>query len=70
MSRVSVRGEDDLGITVSYWESLDAIRSWGEHAEHRLAQELGRSRWYEAFSLRIYRAESEASYDLTRKEDQ
>ena len=34
----SARGADGVGITVSYWESLEAIRAWGEVAEHRLAQ--------------------------------
>src|SRR4051812_11811980 len=55
----SARGEDGLGITVSYWDSLEAIERWGKHAEHRLAQHLGRTRWYEAFSLRVSRVEVE-----------
>ena len=38
----SVRGADGVGITVSYWSSLEAIRAWRVHAEHRLAQEKGR----------------------------
>ena len=33
----SARGSDGLGITVSYWDNLDAIRRWREHAEHRQA---------------------------------
>jgi len=53
----SARGVDGLGITVSYWESEDAIRNWRQHAEHRLAQELGRSTWYSRFSLRVCRVE-------------
>lgn len=38
----SVRGADGLGITVSYWTSLEAIRAWKEQVEHREAQRLGR----------------------------
>ena len=53
----SARGADGLGITVSYWESEDAIRCWREHAEHRLAQQHGREKWYARFSLRICRVE-------------
>src|SRR5262245_35505861 len=45
--------DDDVGITVSYWESLEAVRAWGRHVEHRVAQAEGRSRWYEAFRLRV-----------------
>jgi len=48
----SVR-EGAIGITVSYWESLEAIRSWGRHTEHREAQRLGRESWYEKYSIRI-----------------
>ncbi len=49
----SVRGDDGVGITVSYWESLEAVRAWGRNAEHLLAQRLGRETWYESFTLRI-----------------
>jgi len=53
----SARGADGLGITVSYWQSEEAIRRWREHAEHRLAQQQGREKWYARFSLRICRVE-------------
>lgn len=49
----------DLRITVSYWRDLDAIKRWREHAEHRLAQEKGRSTWYRCYQLRICRVERE-----------
>lgn len=44
---------NDIGITVSYWESLEAIRAWKAHAEHRIAQETGRKQWYSAYKTRI-----------------
>lgn len=53
----STRGEDGLGITVSYWSSLDSIRAWREHAEHIIAQDQGRAKWYSHYSLRICRVE-------------
>src|SRR5262249_61855993 len=55
----SVRAADGQGITVSYWQSLEAIREWGRHVEHRVAQAAGRARWYETFRLRICRVEQE-----------
>ncbi len=36
------RGEDGLGITVSYWRSLEDIRAWKAMQEHTMAQHLGR----------------------------
>jgi heme-degrading monooxygenase HmoA len=61
----SVRGEDGVGITVSYWESLEAIRHWRENAEHREAQSLGKSRWYESFRLRICRVERDYEFETS-----
>src|SRR5262245_56373352 len=58
----SARGSDGVGITVSYWNSLEAIKHWREHAEHRLAQRQGRERWYERFHLRICRVERAYSF--------
>ena len=48
---------NELGITVSYWESLEAIRHWKAHAEHRIAQDLGRKQWYAAYKTRVCRVE-------------
>ncbi|KFN51362.1 antibiotic biosynthesis monooxygenase family protein [Arenimonas composti] len=53
----SVRDADGLGITVSYWESEDAIAAWRRHAEHTAARDDGRARWYAGFELRVARVE-------------
>lgn len=53
-----------LGITVSYWQDLGAIKAWKAVAEHRLAQRLGRERWYGAYKTRISRVERD--YDFLR----
>ncbi len=38
----SARGEDGMGITVSYWSSLESIADWKRDLEHLEAQQLGR----------------------------
>jgi heme-degrading monooxygenase HmoA len=53
----SVRDPNGVGITVSYWSSLDAISAWRAHAEHRVAQAGGRGKWYAHFELRVARVE-------------
>ena len=53
---------EEIGITVSYWESLDAIKIWKGHAEHLVAQEKGRSLWYKAFKTRISRVERDYEF--------
>lgn len=58
----SVR-EGAIGITVSYWDSMEAIDGWRKHAEHREAQRMGRDAWYDAYSVRVARVEYSRSFD-------
>lgn len=58
----SARDPRGFGITVSYWDSLEAIQAWRQNVEHRAAQALGRERWYEEFSVKICRVER--AYDF------
>ena len=58
----SARSEDGQGITVSYWRSMEDIKAWHEHGEHRLAQKKGREEFYLAFKVRICRVEREYEY--------
>ncbi len=44
---------DGLGITVSYWESLEAIKNWKQNTEHLFAQKQGREQWYSNYKTRI-----------------
>ena len=60
----STRADDGLGITVSYWRSLDDIGHWRRHAEHTLARDHGRAEWYEHYELQI--AKIERAYDWQR----
>jgi heme-degrading monooxygenase HmoA len=44
---------DGTGITVSYWVDEAAARAWKAVAEHREAQRLGRSTFYERYVVRV-----------------
>ncbi len=53
----SARGADGFGITVSYWDSMDAIAAWRAHGQHREAQAMGKSRFYASYDVRVARVE-------------
>lgn len=53
----SSRDEAGLGITVSYWADEAALKGWKQVSEHMLAQKLGKSRWYDYYTLRIAKVE-------------
>jgi heme-degrading monooxygenase HmoA len=44
---------NEIGITVSYWNSIEAIKKWKNNAEHALAREKGKELWYQKYQLRI-----------------
>ena len=52
-----------LGITVSYWDSREAIAAWKRNTEHLAAQQRGQEDWYSAYTVRICRVERD--YGLT-----
>lgn len=58
----SARGADGFGITVSYWDSLEAIERWRDHAEHKLTQNRGREEFYERYSLHVSRVLRSAKF--------
>lgn len=53
----------EVGITVSYWVSLDAIKNWKRNAEHLEAQQKGREVWYSAYKTRICKVEREYGFE-------
>ncbi|MGF6266154.1 heme-degrading monooxygenase HmoA [Paraburkholderia youngii] len=44
---------EELGITVSYWDSLESIAVWKQDSMHLVAQQAGREKWYESYKTRI-----------------
>lgn len=55
---------DEIGITISYWESLDAIKNWKQNSEHLLAQKMGKEKWYKSYALRICKIERQYYFNL------
>lgn len=58
----SVRAADGIGITVSYWASLESIAAWKRHTEHQLAQSQGRAEWYRGYKVRIAKVERDYAF--------
>lgn len=52
----------EIGITVSYWESLEAIQKWKANLDHLEAQEKGKTTWYKNYKVRIAKVEREYEF--------
>ncbi|WP_417319628.1 antibiotic biosynthesis monooxygenase family protein [Emcibacter sp.] len=49
--------ETRFGITVSYWKNEDSVKDWKEVTSHKLAQKLGREKWYESYTTHVAKVE-------------
>ncbi|HKK13023.1 MAG TPA: antibiotic biosynthesis monooxygenase [Flavobacteriaceae bacterium] len=55
--------KNEVGITVSYWKSLEAIKHWKQQAEHVEAQQKGRNNWYSWYHIRICKVERDYEFN-------
>jgi heme-degrading monooxygenase HmoA len=53
---------EEIGITVSYWKSLDAIANWKQQTDHVFAQQRGIKDWYSFYKVRICLVEREYEF--------
>ncbi|RLD28504.1 MAG: antibiotic biosynthesis monooxygenase [Bacteroidetes bacterium] len=53
---------NEIGITVSYWKSLEAIKNWKQNSDHLVAQKKGKENWYSWYNVKICKVERE--YEL------
>ncbi|MFP8967469.1 antibiotic biosynthesis monooxygenase family protein [Pokkaliibacter sp. CJK22405] len=54
---------EEVGITVSYWRDLEAIRAWKQQVDHQEAQRRGKQDWYQAFKTRIACVERDYGFE-------
>jgi len=55
---------NEIGVTVSYWESLESIKNWKQQADHLQAQLKGRQDWYSWYHVRICKVEREYEFNI------
>lgn len=53
----------EVGITVSYWRSLESIIQWKNNLLHVEARRMGREQWYKKYQLRICKVEREYGFE-------
>jgi heme-degrading monooxygenase HmoA len=54
---------DEIGLSVTYWASLEDIARWKSHAEHKIAQAKGFEMWYKAFATRVAKIEVDSFFE-------
>ncbi len=57
--------DDGERLSLIAFESLEDVKAWREHPEHRAAQQLGRERFYSEYTITV--AEQVRSYSFDGK---
>ena len=52
------------GVTISYFESLEAIKTWREHPEHKEVQRLGRELFYSWYEIQVVKVDRQYEWGL------
>ena len=53
---------EHIGISVSYWATLQDIANWKANTDHLFAQQKGISDWYKWYKVRICVVEREYEF--------
>lgn len=53
---------NELGLTISYWSSLEAIKTWKHNTDHLVAQKRGNEDWYSWYKVRICKVERDYEF--------
>jgi heme-degrading monooxygenase HmoA len=62
VSYKSFASEDGERCSIIEFDSLEHLRAWREHPQHRQAQELGRERFYAEYSLYVAEPQHESHF--------
>ena len=49
----SFKAEDGERISVVWWRDEETMAAWRSHLRHRVAQKLGREKWYENYKIEV-----------------
>lgn len=54
---------NELGIAISYWETIEDIKNWKANLDHLEAQNQGKNKWYAWYKVRICKVEREYEFN-------
>jgi len=52
-----------LGISISYWKNMESIKAWKANADHIIAMQFGKEKWYKQYNVRIALVEREYGFE-------
>jgi heme-degrading monooxygenase HmoA len=59
--------DDGERLTLVWWQDEETLKGWREQARHRVAQRLGRERWYEYYNIEVAEVIRKNSFERRRQ---
>lgn len=56
--------KDGSSVTISYWQSLEAIKHWRHNPIHAEAMAKGIKKWYDRYTIRVCKVERDHDFSL------
>src|SRR5436190_15510467 len=47
------KADDGERLTIVWWKDEETLQGWREQVRHRMAQRLGREKWYESYKIEV-----------------
>jgi heme-degrading monooxygenase HmoA len=63
---IDVKGytaEDGERLTIVRWQDEETMRAWREQERHRVAQKMGRERWYAYYKMEVAEVLREKAFE-------
>ena len=57
------KADDGERLTLVWWENEETLAGWREQVRHRVAQRLGRERWYEYYKLEVAHVVRQSAFE-------
>lgn len=58
----SYRAEDGEKLSVVWWQDEETMAAWRNHPRHRVAQHLGREKWYSEYQIEVAEVRREGAF--------
>ena len=55
--------EGEQEIAISYWETEADIQRWHQDCQHAVAQQLGRDKWYQSYTVQVVEIKRQYSFE-------
>ena len=55
--------EDGERLTVVWWQDEETLRVWREQVRHRVAQRMGREKWYAYYKMEVAEVVREKAFE-------